>query len=174
MADASKGYYYGIRDIKITSLDGTTQVDLPVARKLLWKPEYISSSLDGDDQTVATIAFIKKFTFELESGGLSLEALAMLTGKTVTVSGSSPNTQESIQLNAGDNAPYVKIYGKALGDGNDGVHILIRKAKMIELEAPNELETWTLTKGSGEAVNDDNGVGIEIIKLETLTDLPTS
>lgn len=45
---------------------------------------------------------------------------------------------------------------------------------MTAFEAGNELDTWMLTTCSFEAINDGNGDAIDIIKLETVDDLPTS
>lgn len=176
MADATgSGFIYGMNDIKITNIGGTTQVDLNAARKLTFNPVFVSDSLKGDDQVVASISYIEKFEGELESGGITLEAIALLLGVSVTSTGTTPNREDKITLQAGMKPPYVKIYGKAIGDtAVDGLHVLIKKAKVTAFEAGNELDTWMLTTCSFEAINDGNGDAIDIIKLETVDDLPTS
>lgn len=175
MADSTgSGFIYGMNDIKITNMAGDTQVDLNAARKLTFTPVFVNDSLKGDDKVVATISYVEKFEGDLESGGITLEAIALLMGKTVTESGSSPNQEDKITLKAGDKPPYVKIYGKALGDGVDGLHVIIKKAKLTAFEAGSEVDTWMLTTCSFEAINDSSGDAIDIIKLETVDDLPTS
>lgn len=169
-----KGYIYGLRDIKITNLAGTTQVDLPASQTLTWEPQFIGDSLRGDDTTVASIGQLDKIEWNLSHGGISLEAMAIMTGKTVTTSGTTPNRTEKMTFKAGDNMPYFKIYGRAMGDAGDGLHVIIKKAKVTSMAGGLEDQTWLVSELGGEAVGDNSGDIYDIIKLETDTNLPTT
>jgi hypothetical protein len=173
-ADVVAGYTYGLRDVKITSLAGDVQGDLPASQTLTWKEKVVSDELPGDDVIVSTVGFVQGIEWELEAGGISLEVYAMLTGETVSTTGSTPNRKQTITRKGGKNFPYIKIYGRALGDGNDGVQILIKKAKVTELEGSFKNKEFLITKCSGTGIGDANGDLYDLIKLETDAALPTT
>lgn len=174
MPDIARGYMYGLRDIKLTNLAGTVQVDLPAARVLSWSETTVSDELRGDDVIVSTVGFVEGIEWSLESGGLSLEALALLTGETVQTSGTTPNRQQKITRTSGKNFPYIKVYGRSLGDDGDAGWVLLKKVKMTSLEGNLSNQEFFLTQGSGVGIQDDNGDLYDIIKLETDAELPTS
>jgi len=165
---------FGLRDIKLVSIPGGTQVDLPYGMTMTFKEVLTSGELRGDDATQAIVAITDKLEWELESGGISLEAWAVLTGRTITAAGTTPSQTNTITANAGDVYPYFKLYGKSVGDGTDDVHILIQKAKCtgaIEGEFKDG-EFW-VTKASGVAIT--NGTKIyDIVQHETAANLPAS
>lgn len=174
MPDLVDGYIYGLRDIKLTTIDGVTQVDLPASQTLTWSEEFVNASLKGDDKTVSTVGFLDKLSWNLSAGGISLEALSIITGKTVTTTGTTPNRVQEITRQAGDNSPYFKIYGRALGDNSDGVHVLIKKAKLTSLQGNLQGENFYISQCSGEAIGDDSDDLYDIKKLETDAALPSS
>lgn len=174
MADIVPGFLYGLRDLKLVDLAGASQVDLPAARTLGWSESVVSDVLDGDDIEVSSVAFVKGIEWEIESGGISLEAYAMLTGETVVTSGSTPNRQQKITRKGGKNFPWIKVYGRSLGDANDGAWILLKKCKVTELEGTLGNQEFFLTKCNGRGIADSNNDLYDIVKLETDAALPTS
>lgn len=174
MTDIVQGYIYGCRDIKITSLDGATQVDLPASQEITWEEDIVEDSLDGDDVTVAQTAFIKAIDFSLSAGGISLEAYALLTGETVVTAGLTPNRTQTLERHGGKSFPYVKVYGRAIGSSNDGMHLIFPKAKMNSLSGGFSNQSYLVTSGDGKAVADASNVIAKYIKLETDAELPTS
>lgn len=174
MADVVPGYLYGLRDIKITSLDGATQVDLPAARTLTWSETSVSDELRGDDTIVSAIAFVEGLEWTLEAGGISLEAYALLTGETVVSTGVTPNRQQKITRQAGRSYPYVKVYGRSLGDQGDGAWILLNKVKVNTMEGNMTNQEFYITNCSGTGIKDASGNLYDLIKLETDAALPTS
>lgn len=166
---------FGIRDIKITNLAGTTQVDLPNAMTLTFKERLTSGELRGDDSTVAIVAFTDAVEWELEAGGISLEAWALMTGRTITLTGTTPSQVNTLLAQAGDAYPYFKIYGKSMGDGADDIHIKINKAKLTgALEGEWKDAEFFVTKCSGIAVDPGAGAIYELVQNETATALPTT
>ena len=121
---------FGLRDIKLVSSTGT-QVDLPGAQTLKVTPRLTSGELTGDDSLIAVAAYVQAAEWEFEAGGITLAAYAVLTGKTVVVSGTTPNAYSTMNMAAGDRMPYIKIYGKALGVGIDDIHCKLYKAKVM-------------------------------------------
>lgn len=174
MADIVAGYLYGLRDCKLTNLAGSSQVDLPAARTLSWTESVVSDVLDGDDVEVSSVAFVKGVEWELESGGISLEAYAMLTGETVVTAGSTPNRTQTITRKGGKNFPWIKIYGRSLGDADDGAHILLKKCKVTEIEGSLSNQEFFLTKCKGRGIANSSNDLYDLIKLETDAALPTS
>lgn len=165
---------FGLRDIKITDMTGTTQVDLPASQTLTFKERIKSGELSGDDALVSVVSFGEALEWTLEAGGIDLDAYAMLTGRTATLAGTTPDQTVTMTANAGDNFPWVKIYGKALGDGSDDIHCKIFKAKFTGLEGSFKEGAFWITKCTGIAVDDGTNGLFEFVANETATDLPST
>lgn len=165
---------YGIRDIKITNLAGTTQTDLPVARRLRFGERIQSSELKGDDAIKSVVSFGEAVEWELEAGGISLEAYAALTGRTTTAAGTTPNQTVTVTGSAGDSFPYVKIYGKSLGEGDDDIHVKLWKCKVTQIEGTLGLEEFFITSCSGVAIDDGTNGIFDWVQNETAASLPAS
>jgi len=166
---------YGLSDVKITSIDGLTQVDLPASTKLSFKERIKSAEGPGDDKLSTVVSVRDAVEWELEATGLPLEALAVMYGLTTTTTGSTPNQIKTLSHSGGTRLPYFKIYGKSLGEDDDDVHCVIYKAKVTEgLDAP--LEYSTLQKSMIKGIGIDDGVnGIyDWVQNETATTLPSS
>lgn len=171
MALTGKITPFGLRDIKVAALVGTP-VDLPNAMTLSFKEVLTSGTLRGDDATQAVVAITDMVEWELESGGISLEAWAIMTGRSITLLGTTPAQKNTVTANAGDVYPYFRIFGKSMGDGIDDVHVLIYKAKLTDgLEGEFKDEEFFITKCSGVAIT--NGTKIyEVVQNETAAALP--
>jgi hypothetical protein len=165
---------YGLRDVKVTNIAGTVQADLPVSQTLTFKPRITSAELKGDDSLAAVVAFVEAGEWTLEAGGISLSALAILTGQSTSVTGTTPNEKTTLQLGAGDSLPYFKIYGKSLGDGADDIHVKLWKCKATALDGDLKNGAFYITKCSGIAVDDGSNGVMDIVQNETATALPTS
>jgi hypothetical protein len=174
MADIVNGFIYGLHDIKLTNLAGTTQVDLPAAQTMTWNETIVSDSLRGDDKIVSTNSFVEGGEFTLEAGGISLEAYALMTGETVVSAGSTPNRTVTLTRTAGKAFPWMKVYGRALGDNGDGVHVKLRKAKLTSLEGNMTGQEFYITKAGGIFIADSSDQLYDIVKLETDAALPTN
>lgn len=165
---------FGIRDIKLTPLPTGSQVDLPAAMTLTFKEAMVGGELRGDDTTVATVAFTDKVEWELEAGGISLEALKVMTGRAITLTGTTPSQVNTVLARGGDAYPYFKIYGQSLGDAGDDIHVLIYKAKIMDgIEGEFVDGEFFVTKCSGIAVDDGSKL-YEIIQHETKTAVPAT
>jgi hypothetical protein len=167
---------FGLRDLKVTNIGGTTQVDLPSGLTLSFKERLTSGELRGDDATVSVVAITDAVEWSIEAGGISLEALAIMTGRTNVTAGSTPNRTLTMSANAGDNMPYFKIYGKSVGDNaTDDIHVKLFKCKLTEgVEGEFKDGEFFMTKCSGIAIDPGAGSLYEIVQDESASNLPTS
>lgn len=173
MALTTNAKPYGLSDIKLTSIDGTLQVDLPAATKLSFKERVKSAEGNGDDMLSVVVAVREGVEWELEATGLPLEALALLYGSSTSTAGDTPNQIKTLEHSGGVRLPYFKIYGKSLGEGDDDVHCIIWKAKVTEgLDAP--LSYGELQKATIKGIGIDDGTnGIyDWVQNETAAALP--
>lgn len=166
---------FGMRDIKLTTLDGATQVDLPSSMKLGFKELVTTGEMRGDDTIVALVTIADGAEWSLEAGGISLEAYALMTGHTQVLAGVTPNQTNTFTAQAGQNYPYFKVYGKAVGENStDDIHYLLYKCKLTEpLEGEFADGEFFVTKASGKAVT--NGTKVyDVVQNETAADLPAT
>lgn len=165
---------YGLRDVKITpyNADGTlgTSVDLPVMQTLSWSETEEFNDLRGDDQLQATRGRGANVEWDLEAGGISLEALAVLTGATVTNTGTAPSRIKTLAKTSGQVRPYFKIEGQAIGDTGGDVHVVIWRARVNDnVEGEFADGEFFVTSCSGVGLPDATGRVWNIVHNETAT-----
>ena len=164
----------GLRDIKLTPIPAGTQVDLPAVQTLKFTERLTSAELRGDDATVAVSASTDAIEWEMSAGGLSLEAIKVMTGRVITATGTTPAQKNTVLARAGDTMPYFKIYGKSMGDSGDDVHVLIYKAKLTEgLEGEWKDGEFYIQGCAGIAVDDGTKL-YEIVQNETAAAVPAT
>lgn len=168
-------FLYGLRDIKITNLAGTVQEDLGAGQSLDFAPTYTSADQTGDDAVVASISRLVGGTATVTAGRLSTAALALMWGKTVTVTSSSPTEVATLQFNAGDSPGYFKMYAQAWDDKLGDIHVIFSKCKITGGgDISLAYETFS-NYGFEVKILDDGTNGVyKIIQHETRTNLPTS
>ena len=166
---------YGLSDIKITTMDGSTQVDLPASVRLGFKERVKSAEGPGDDRLDTVVSVIDAIEWELEATGLPLEALAVMFGTTTSTTGSTPDQKKTLNRQGSVRLPYFKIYGKSIGEGDDDVHCIIYKAKVTDgLDAPMAYGELMKSTIKGLGIDDgENGV-YDWVQNETADDLPAS
>lgn len=148
---------YGLRDVKLTPYtDSTatqlaaTSVDLPVSRTLSFSETEEFNQLEGDDEIVATHGAGPQVEWELESGGISLQAWAVLSGGTFTEADSTAGTPRSLKKNVQQQRPYFKIEGQVISDSGGDIHCEIFRAKCNDsLEGEFAYGEFMVTSCSG-------------------------
>jgi hypothetical protein len=163
---------FGLRDIKLTDIGSTSQVDLPASQTLEFGERVRSGELTGDDAVKAVVAFAEAVEWSLEAGGISLEAYALMTGRTATESGTTPSQTNTLTGSAGDAFPYFQVYGKSLGEGDDDVHVKLWKCKLTEISGNFAEGEFFVTQASGIAIDDGSNGIWDIVQNETAEDLP--
>lgn len=128
---------YGLRDVKLTPLgaDGSTPgtaVDLPASQTFKFSESEDFEDLRGDDKLIAQHGSGPVINWELESGGISLEAYAVMAGGTVTTSGTTPNIKKTYKKSALQQRPYFKAEGQAISDNGGDLHGIVYKCKATD------------------------------------------
>ena len=156
---------FGMNQIKIKI--SATVVELPAALTLKFKEKFVSAEGRGGDRLVAIASAKDGLEWEMQSLGISLAAYALMTGLTVSTSGTTPNQTATLQSSGTNRYPYFEIYGKALGVGVDDVHYKIVNAKLTDgMDAPLADGEYTKSSFKGEALS------WEITQNETATTIP--
>lgn len=158
---------YGMRDVKLTPYDGdalaATSVDLPNARTFSFSESEEFETLRGDDKTVAIRGAGASVGWDLESGGISLAAYAVLSGGTVTTSGVAPDTVTRYRKRVADERPYFKAEGQAISDNGGDFHAVVYKCRATgDLEGELSDGAFWLTAGSGEGLPVDLNGGTAV------------
>lgn len=125
---------YGLRDIKLTPIASDTgaygtMVDLPVARTMSWTEGEDFSQLRGDDGVAAERGSGPLLSGDLEQGGISLVAYAVMAGGTVTETGVSPNLVRTYRKKGTDARPYFRADGMAINDNGGDTKVVLYRLK---------------------------------------------
>lgn len=159
---------YGLRDIKLTPInsDGSygTPVDLPVAQTLSFSEAEEFQELRGDDRLVAVHGQGPTVEFDLEAGGISLDAWQTMTGGTLDEMGATPSQTKSLTKLTTQSRPYFRIDGQSINDVDGDTHVTIWKAKLTDtLEGEFTDGEFFVTSCSGQGLGNDED------KLYTIT-----
>lgn len=167
-------YIFGLNEIVLVNA-AAAHVHLNAAQSLKFTERLVSGELKGNDQLLAVVAFSEAVEWELENGGIPLDAYAMMTGRTVVTSGTTPTETTHLIGRGAAVMPYFKIYGKAMGAGIDDVHCKLFKCKLTDtIEGTFQNGEFFVTSCKGLAV-DDGTTGIyEFIQHETAAALPSA
>lgn len=157
---------FGLRQVKVTSADGSGAVTLPVGLLLHVTPRIEVAEFFAEGVLVGASAQAVAADWEIEAGGISLEALAKLTGLTAAQTGSTPNRVLTLNAGAGLEFPYVRIYGRAVGEGNDDIYCRLYRAKLSSIDGTFRRGEFWITSCAGVAVANSNGL-YEFVQRET-------
>lgn len=172
---------YGIRDIKLTPYTdqaATTlaadSVDLPYAQTMKFSETEDYDTLRGDDTVVTEHGQGPTGTWELGSGGISLEAVAVLTGATLTTSGTAPARTKTLTKNTSQSRPWFKAEGQSISDSGGDMHTVLDRCRMTDsLDGEFTDATFYITsaKGTflGSNVEDSDGDLWTYVQNETVT-----
>jgi len=160
---------FGLRQIALYNSDGTGKLLLPVAMMLHFTPKVRSATFEADGHMVGAASFLAGAEWELEAGGISLEALAKLTGMSEVPAGSAPNRTLTLSQDAGQQFPYVRLTGRAVSDTGDILCKLYR-CKLTAIEGTFRQREFWVTYCQGVAVS--NGTYVyEFVQEETVAAL---
>lgn len=163
---------YGLRDVKLTPIDDAgalgTFVDLPAARTLSWTETEDFEQLRGDDVVQAERGNGAIVDWDLEQGGISLEAYAVLAGGEVVESGITPAAVRTYSKKGTDSRPYFRIDGQAINDNGGDTHVVIYKAKATgDIGGEFSDGSFLLTSASGSGYPNGAGDLYDIVQNET-------
>lgn len=123
---------YGLRDVKLVQYPnleainfGSTLTDLPNARTMSFNDTEEYDDLRGDDKLVTSHGQGSQSEWEIESGGLSFAAHAILAGGVVVETGISPNQRKRFRKKANDQRPFFVAMGQAISDAGGDMHAIL-------------------------------------------------
>ena len=169
---------YGMRDIKLTPITANvaagitygTMVDLPASRTLSWSQSEDFEQLRGDDTVVAERGNGPLIEWELEGGGISLDAKAVLDGSVNTTSGVSPNAVKTNAMLGTTAKPYFRIDGMAINDNGGDTKVILYRCKATGgVEGEFSEGSFTLTSASGNGYPNADDKLMDILHAETST-----
>jgi len=113
----------------------SSSVDVQGVVKIGISPKVENKKLYGDNKLLDIWSKTTEVEVDVECAVLSLDAMKIIQGGSVTASGTSPNQKQTYSLKGNDAAPgYFKIEGQWLyaGSGVGDVHIVLYKVKVTE------------------------------------------
>jgi hypothetical protein len=130
---------FGLRDLKLTpytddsaTVLDTQVVDLPVIRKLSFSEAEDYTDLRGDDELVTSHGSGANVEWEIEAGGISMPAWAVLGGGTVTETGTAPSRTRSYSKSVSDVRPPFMLEGQSISDSGGDLHCVIWRCKVTD------------------------------------------
>jgi hypothetical protein len=166
---------YGLRDVKVIPYSSAgvrgTPIDLPNARTFSFSESEEFEELRGDDKVVASRGQGATCDWELEGGGISLEAYAAINGGTVEVTGVTPAQVKTYVKKVTDAKPRFGIEGQALSESGGDFHAILTNCKATDgVEGELSDGSFLLTSASGSALGDpDTDELYTFVQNETTT-----
>lgn len=165
---------YGLRDVKVRSISSSgtvgTSVDLPASRTFTFTDTADFETLRGDDVDIASHENGAKVNWDLEHGGISLEAYAIFAGGVVTSSGTGATAVKTYSKTSSHSRPYFQVEGQALNDNGGDLHGVIYKAKATgDIEGSFEEGAFRVTSLSGESYADGTGKVYDFVQNASVT-----
>ena len=157
---------FGVRQVALYSADGTGKVLLPVAMMMHVTPLFETARFEADGRLVGASSFVSGAEWELEAGGISLEALAKLVGGSAATVGVTPNRTLTLSLDAGDAMPYLRIAGRAMGADAGDVICRLYRCKVEALEGTFRDGEFWVSYAKGVAVS-NGSLAVEFVQQET-------
>jgi hypothetical protein len=147
---------YGLRDIKVATLDATgtkgTLVDLPAAQTMDFAEKTAEKPLRGDDVVVAKRVSIDSIDWTLESGGISFEASVVMFGGAITSSGVTPNQLKSYTRLYTDSYPDFYAIGQAMSETGGDLHLCLFRNKANQMSGTLQDQEFWVTHAEGSAL----------------------
>lgn len=169
---------FGLRDIKIKPFAAGSEtpgaaVDLPNAQTLSFSETSDEEELRGDDGLVAVHELGQSVEWELEAGGISLEAVKALYGGTIAETGTTPAQVKTYTKLDNDVRPYSQIEGQVISDSGGDFHCIIYKAKATgELSGEFADGQFFITGASGRGIGRTSDHKLyEFVQNETEEDI---
>lgn len=173
-----------LQDARISPLTADTggaptygaSIDLPGIVKIGLTPVMESKELFGDNMLLDVWSKVTKVETEIECSELSLDAIRVIMGEAVTLTGTTPNQRQTYALRGTDAMPgYFRIQGRWLytGTGAGDAHIVLYKVRATEapsFEAQGADGSFSMVSFKGVAIPAiSNSSWFDIMINETAT-----
>lgn len=183
MAISTFALPFGMRDVKVTPITANavgaitygTFVDLPASQTLSWNTTEDYEQVRGDDIVQGEHGNGRLIEWELEAGGISVDAAAVIMGGVVTSSGTTPAVVKTLAWLGTTAAPYFRIDGQAINDNGGDTKVIIYRAKAtggMEGEFADGSFVTSGLSGNGYANADDKLFDIKHFETATAISQP--
>jgi hypothetical protein len=182
---------YGMRQVQLTPFTdasatayAASSTNLPYSQTFTFADTEDFAEMRGDDQLVTVHGQGTVVEWELEAGGISLEAYKVMGGGTLVVTGVTPNVKKTYKKYSTDpvdstkyTRPYFFAEGRAISDSGGDFHIRVYRARATD-DLKGELkdgEFWTTGakgQGLGSFVPADLNSAYDFIHNETPVVIP--
>lgn len=168
---------YGLRDVRVYPLTAETPgsgVDLPNGRTLSFAEAESFDELRGDDGLVAVHGKGPSVDWELEEGGISLAAVQVIYGGTITTTGTTPNQVQKFTKKGTDLRPYFKVEGQAISDSGGDFHVVLYRCRATgDLKGELKDGAFWLTGAKGVALpRASDSTLYDLVQNESVTAVP--
>lgn len=168
---------YGLRDIKVATLDATgtkgTLVDLPAAQTMEFQEGTNEQLLRGDDVVKAKRVTLDKVEWTLEAGGILFEACVVMFGGAITSSGATPNQIKKYTRTDSDAYPDFYVIGQALSETGGDMHLRLYRNKANQFSGSLQDQEFWVSHAEGTAFGSLNATDVgkvwEFVQNETTT-----
>jgi hypothetical protein len=151
---------YGLRSVKLTPYSnagattlGTPSVALPNARTFSFSEAEDYEELRGDDKVIAKRGKGASIAWSVEAGGISLEALKVLNGGTITETGTTPAQVKKYRKLVTDARPYFQAEGQAISDSGGDFHTVVFRCRATgSVDGEMGDGSFWLTSASGDGL----------------------
>lgn len=130
---------YGLRDLRLRGFTDATAtvangsgIDLPYAQTFSFSEAEDFEELRGDDSLVTTRGKGPAVDWEMQAGGISLPAYALMAGGLVTASGVTPNQINRYRKLTTDSRPFFKVEGQVISDSGGDFHGLLYRCRCTD------------------------------------------
>lgn len=146
-----------------------TPIELPQPQDFEVDPQADTDEIKAQGYLQHLLTVNTHATFTTSSAGLPFEALAIMAGLTNDSSGSSPNQERTLDVDAGsDGLPYFAIVGKMVGEQDDDLHIGLPVCKLDSVPSWSvEQNQFVISEMSGRVIKRENGQMIYFLGHET-------
>lgn len=162
---------FGMREVRIKpyNADGTlgAAVPLPNGQVFSFEDKADFEKLEGDDTIIAIGEKGSSTSWDLEAGGISLAAYAVLSGVSVVTAGVTPNQTKTLTKDKDTKRPYFLVEGRAISESGGDIEMRVFKCKASDLKGELKGGEFFITKCSGDAVPNATGNVWEMKQKET-------
>lgn len=148
---------YGLRDVKVATLDAAgakgTLVDLPNAQTFEFQETTSTQELRGDDAIKASRTSVDAVEWTLEAGGINFEAMKVMAGGTITVTGTAPDiTKKTWSRKEGESYPDFFVEGQAMSETGGDHHTVVYRAKANQISGSHQDQEFWVSHAEGTGI----------------------
>lgn len=160
VAIATQSIVLGINDLKIAKLTAdsgasptyATSIDVPAVQGFSLTPNFTEKELRGDEAVIDSYTKLDSINFQFTSGKMSLDALAVLLGGTLTAGGTTPAQTQTYSLKSTDVPNFFKIETQSKYAEVGDAHVVLYKCKASKVDYELKGEDYAVVTVSGKAI----------------------